>query len=268
MRIGNQTALAADDMFEPYRFALAYGFGAFEWFSDHHTGRGFDFDQLSQPARADLRQAAESHNMRFSVHAPFEADPTEHGGDIALQHSIDFAADIGAGIVVLHMNANCPPREYLAALVRRVRCAQAVRVRLAIENTVHTPPETFNALFDDSVMPAEARPALGMCLDIGHANLCPATRHDYVGYLDRLAPNVPIIHAHLHENFGDQDSHLTLFTGPAGADDMGVRGVLRRLVARGYDESLILEQWPDPPELLVTARDRLCALLAELSVQT
>ena len=77
----------------------------------------------------------------------------------------------------------------------------------------------------------------------------------------RIAPGVPIIHVHAHENHGDADSHLTLFTGPAKEDDRGVRGLLRRLRQRDYGGAIILEQWPDPPELLAEAASRLRELL-------
>ncbi|MFW6059837.1 MAG: sugar phosphate isomerase/epimerase family protein [Phycisphaeraceae bacterium] len=264
MRIGNQTALAAGDPLEPYRFAVAHGFNAFEWFSDRSGERGFSFDQLCRAERAELRREGERHDMRFSVHAPWDADPCERGDDVALQRSIHFAADIGAGIVVVHMNPDVPLGRFVAALAAPARLAQAAGVRLALENTVCTTPGMFNTLFTEMDVPADVRAALGMCLDIGHANLCPETMHDYVGYLDRIDPRVPIIHVHVHENFGDQDSHLTLFTGPAAESDAGVRGVLRRLTERGFTGSLILEQWPEPPELLVHARDHLRALIAEL----
>jgi sugar phosphate isomerase/epimerase len=102
-----------------------------------------------------------------------------------------------------------------------------------------------------------------MCLDIGHANLCASTRNDYLGYLDRLDLRVPIIHLHVHENWGDCDSHLPLFTGPAGRDGAGVRGFIERIKRRNYSGSIILEQWPHPPSLLNQAREGLKQLLAE-----
>src|SRR5262249_15591604 len=83
------------------------------------------------------------------------------------------------------------------------------------------------------------------------------TRNNYVGFVDLLGGHVPIIHWHAHENWGDRDSHLTLFTGPSARDDRGLRALVRRLLRRGFKGSVVLEQWPYPPERLVEARDRL-----------
>ena len=102
-----------------------------------------------------------------------------------------------------------------------------------------------------------------MCLDMGHANLCGATRNDFIRYLDGLALEVPIVHLHVHENYGDADSHLPLFTGPAGVDDAGVRAFLERLRRRDYRGAMILEQWPNPPRFLVEAAARLWELLSQ-----
>ena len=87
-------------------------------------------------------------------------------------------------------------------------------------------------------------------------------QQDGVSPADELAPEVPIIHLHVHENYGDADSHLTLFTGPARIDDAGVRAFLERLRRRDYHGALILEQWPRPPQLLIEAATRLRELLS------
>jgi sugar phosphate isomerase/epimerase len=100
-----------------------------------------------------------------------------------------------------------------------------------------------------------------MCLDVGHANLHATTRNDYIGYVDRLRPEVPIIHVHLHENDGDRDSHLVIFTGAAAHDPSGVAALLDRLERRSFAGNVILEQWPQPPELLAQARDRLLEMV-------
>ena len=39
-----------------------------------------------------------------------------------------------------------------------------------------------------------------------------------------------------------------------------LRGLVARLVRRGFGGSVVLEQWPWPPELLVGSRDRLLGL--------
>jgi sugar phosphate isomerase/epimerase len=103
--------------------------------------------------------------------------------------------------------------------------------------------------------------SVGLCLDIGHANLFEGTRNDYLGYLDRLSARVPIVHVHAHENRGDHDSHMTLFTGPAGENPLGIEGLVRRLIERSYSGSIIFEQWPRPASLLATARNRLRAII-------
>jgi hypothetical protein len=61
----------------------------------------------------------------------------------------------------------------------------------------------------------------------------------------------------LHENWGDADSHLVVFTGPAGRDPSGLVALFDRLRIRAFSGNVVMEQWPDPPELLAQARDRL-----------
>jgi sugar phosphate isomerase/epimerase len=136
-------------------------------------------------------------------------------------------------------------------------------VRLSLENTPQTSPDDFNAVFGVLSAMSEAAGRVGMCLDSGHANLFPGTRNDYLKFVDLLGDHVPIIHWHAHENWGDRDSHLSLFTGPSARDDRGIRELIRRLKKRGFSGSVVLEQWPQPPEVLVQTRLRLRQLLSE-----
>jgi sugar phosphate isomerase/epimerase len=261
IRIGNQTSQYAPHPLEPYQFAVEHGFDAFEWFSD--KGRhGWCEDDLGPEARALLRQTAAERGMRFSVHAPHWAAPDLPDGLAALQRSLRFAAEIGAAVVNLHLFTERGIDSFVQGLRPLAAEASRAGVRLSIENTPQTTPDDFNALFQRlAAVPESAGGVVGMCLDMGHANLCPATRNDYVGYVDRLGPHVPIIHWHAHENWGDRDSHLTLFTGPAGRDQRGIRALVERLRARGFAGNVVLEQWPHPPELLLQARQRLRELL-------
>ena len=268
IRIGNQTAISCADRLGPFTFALRNGFDAFEWFADKKVAAdgataGWDEADMDAAARAAIRDAGATHGVRFTVHAPWRANPLQPGGVELLLRSLDFAHDIGAELVNLHLYMEQGAAAYVRSLAPVVRRAGALGLRLSIENTPHTTPADFNDTFTLFGQMEAARPgAVGMCLDIGHANLCAATHKDYGRYLGLLAPHVPIIHMHVHENHGDADSHLTLFTGPAGQDDSALRSFLDRLRRRDYAGAMILEQWPHPPQLLVEAASRLRTRLA------
>jgi sugar phosphate isomerase/epimerase len=262
--IGNQTAPSATKVFEPFEYAEVNGFDAFEWFLDAYgIGVGWEGADLDAEARLDLRQRAEAHGIRLSVHAPWWLDPFEPEGYEQLLMSLDFALDLGAANLNVHLVPERGVEAFVRTLAPFVRALVDLPLQLSIENVPHTGPEDFNRLFAELAetgLPTEG--VVGMCLDLGHANLFPPTRHDYLGFVDRLASHVPIVHLHLHENEGDTDSHLPLFTGPSEQDPSGIEGFVERMRRRGFSGSIILEQWPDPPLLLVRARDRLLRMFA------
>jgi sugar phosphate isomerase/epimerase len=138
---------------------------------------------------------------------------------------------------------------------------------LSLENTPQTSPDDFNAIFGVLSGMPEACGRIGMCFDMGHANLFSGTRNNYLRFVDLLGEHVRIIHWHAHENWGDRDSHLTLFTGPSARDDGGARELVRRLLRRGFCGSVVFEQWPSPPEQLIHARGRLERLLASVKTE-
>ena len=265
IRIGNQTHCHTPARL-PYEFALRHGFDAFEWFSD--KGRfGWTEDATSAAERADLRRASHDAGVLFSVHAPHDADPTSRAGADAILRSVRFANDVGAAVVNLHLFCGSGGRPFAESLGPLLEAA-APGVHLSLENTPQTSPDDFNAVFGVlSAMP-EAAGRVGMCLDMGHANLFAGTRNDYVRFVDLLGGHVPIIHWHAHENWGDRDSHLILFSGPLSRNDRGLRELVRRLLRRGFRGSVVLEQWPEPPERLVEARDRLRLLLDGVGKET
>ena len=266
IRIGNQTAFSASRTMEPLEFAVERGFKAFEWFVDKKFGAdgspaGWDETDMDQQQRDVIRRIGESHDILYTVHAPWQANPLHSRAERLLKRSVDFARDIGADLVNLHLYMDRGAQAYVEALTPIIAYAADSGVRLSIENTPLTGPADFNDTFTclgDLAMDTEH---VGMCLDIGHANLFSGTHHDYIRYIDELAPQIPIIHLHVHENWGDRDSHLTLFTGPAQDNDAGVRACLERLRKRRFGGAMILEQWPQPPELLVTAERHLKLLL-------
>ena len=262
--IGNQTAHSARSVMEPFEFALLHRFTAFEFFPDRgHLGvGGWDESDLDANARSTIRHLARDHDVELTVHAPLTFIPVDHPEDGRLYRTIEFARDIGATLLNLHLDVGRGAERFVEALAPTLLATAEAKLRLAIENTVWTGPEDFNALFT-ALHKRNDLPAAhaGMCFDLGHANLYGATQNNYWRYLDALSPAVRINHLHLHENLGDRDSHLPLFTGPSRNNATGIAGMLSRVRQRGFDGCIILEQWPQPPSLLVNARDGLLNLL-------
>ena len=178
--------------------------------------------------------------------------------DARLDSTVEFALDIGAVLVNLHLDMSQGAEAFGRALEPTLKATRKEKLKLCLENSVWTGPEEFNAFFSwlQSHQKSRAR-HVAMCFDLGHANVCSATHNDYCGFLDQLDDTIPITHLHLHENFGDRDSHLPLFTGPSRDNPAGILGVLKRLEEREFSGCGILEQWPQPPTLLSGARDRL-----------
>jgi sugar phosphate isomerase/epimerase len=255
--IGNQTAFCALPS-APFGFAVEHHFEAFEFFPDGGpNGRGWAADDVTPDERRGFRLLAHEKSIRLSVHAALEAkllDSNTWGG---LMHDIDLARDLGAKVLNLHLGSGDTDGCARGALAL-VEILKPMGIALALENTVSVSPDEVNDVFRRvQQTETDEQHSVGLCLDIGHANLYAGTRNDYLRYLDGLGSHVPIVHAHIHENWGDSDSHLTLFTGPSGRNSTGVAGLLRRLRQRRFKGSMILEQWPTPASLLTVAHDRL-----------
>jgi phosphoglucan,water dikinase len=259
--IGNQTTCWATRLTDPFDFALEHGFNAFEWFPDKKPNAGWDETDLGSAMRTSILDRARTAGMRLSVHARWQANPLPDEAREFFSRDIELARGLGAVLLNIHLEHERGIAAFVEAILPLVSQTANAGLQLAIENTPHHAPEQFNELFERLRNQKQvATGHVGMCLDMGHANLSSATLNNYLAFFDRLGSHVPIIHAHLHENWGDSDSHLTIFSGPSARNDAGIRGLVSRLKGRGFSGSLILEQWPEPPSLLITARERLLLL--------
>lgn len=267
IRIGNQTAFSALTPIVPFEYAVENGFDAFEWFPDKkESGAGWQEEDLDIETRRQVKNSAFEHDMRLSVHVPWQLSPVQPHDCERLFEDLEFAKDIGASLLNIHLDTVEGISAYVDAIVPCIKRLTQADVSLSIENTPLTAPEDFNELFKRLHNLGFTDAAqVGMCLDIGHANLCSATLNDYLKFIDLLDPRVPIIHLHMHENYGDYDSHLPLFTGPAGNDALGIQGLIERLKRRRFSGCIILEQWPQPPTLLNEARNRLREMIEALN---
>lgn len=267
--IGNQTAFFTTNPEEPFEYALAQNFTAFEWFADkrEYDGgwtTGWFYDNISNERALELRKITQKYDIRFSVHASCVATPLTHEGMKDIFRAVEIADEIGAKLINIHYDNGSSVKEFVHSLEPVIIATHVRGLELAIENTPLHSPEDFNAVFHElEKSEVESVGHVGMCLDIGHANCCEATRNDYIGFIDRLEKNVRIIHAHIHENWGDSDAHLPLFTAAAAKDDSGVRLFIDRLKERSFSGSLIMEQWPDEHELLDHIFVRLSDIIGE-----
>jgi sugar phosphate isomerase/epimerase len=264
-RIGNQTAFTAERPAQPFEFALTHGFDAFEWFPDKKdSGAGWELSDIPPETRRRIREEARSADIAVSVHVPWHANPLNRKSMPLIHECVGFARETGASLLNLHLFIEEGLHAYAAALAPVMEETREAGLSLSLENTPFTGPEDFNELFRLLREGGAQADHVGVCFDLGHANLFEDTRSDYLSFLRRLSPDAPVIHVHLHENRGDLDSHLTLFTGPASESPAGIGEFLRELRRRHFDGSLILEQWPEPPVLLVEARERLFRILEEM----
>jgi sugar phosphate isomerase/epimerase len=265
IRIGNQTAFSAPSLELPFEFAVAHGFDAFEWFPDRNeSGMGWSETDLTEEQRAIIRDTALTQDISLSVHAPWWANPLNPEALGMLLKNIDFAQDIGASLFNIHLYHDQGMAAYVRAIAPVIDRLASVEIKLSIENTPITGPVDFEQLFGELEKHGLVGTLVGMCLDLGHANLCAATRNDYLKFMDLLVPDIPLIHVHLHENYGDRDNHLTVFSGPAAKESSGIEGFLARMSRRGFSGCIILEQWPEPPSLLLSARQRLIEMIGRV----
>jgi sugar phosphate isomerase/epimerase len=265
IRIGNQTSFSAPTILQPFEYAVANGFDAFEWFPDRKkSGAGWTESDMSKETRIIIRDTALAHDISLSVHTPNQLNPLSSETEIFLQ-TIRFAQDIGSTLLNIHLYPDNGITEYVKAIIPLIKHLAETGIRLSIENTPDIGPHEFNELFrhlrNTGLIHADN---VGMCFDLGHANLYEETRNDYLKYIDMLDPLVPVIHIHMHENYGDSDSHLPIFTGPAGNDASGINGLIERMKKRNFSGSIILEQWPYPEGLLNEARTRLLDIINNL----
>ena len=259
IRIGTQSAFSSETILAPFEYAAEKGFGAFEWLPDKkESGAGWEEKDVDAKTRRYIKEIALKKDIHVSVHAPWHLNPAESGIEEPLSETIGFAKDINASLLNIHLYTDRGIDPYIQGIIPLIDVLAKSNMMLSVENTPLTSPEDFNVFFKRlKALAPGAKGHVGMCLDIGHANLCQATQNDYLRFIDLLETEVPIIHVHLHENYGDYDSHLTVFTGPAKRNDIGIQGFVERMKKRSFSGAIILEQWPDPPRLLDQARDRL-----------
>ena len=250
---------------------------------------GGSLDTHRLRAVGELLLAAE---LVYTVHAPLEInlmDLTTHGlqRDV-LDASLRFAKGIGAEVMVCHAgqrvgtrDARYSMRAQLSAERSALReagdLAGDLGVTIAVENYYPEQPILRGAVYDYSVWPSQLaeqislvdHPAVGICLDVGHAALAAAFfGFDFVEECAALAHLVH--HVHLHDNlqrtnltgepqvsehtaYGLGDLHL-----PPGRGNISLENLFRRMNFFEKPQccvELSPEHFSSVPEALRDARD-------------
>ncbi len=232
----------------------------------------------TDPRRAGaLREELERAGLRVeSIHAPVYTTYDEAlagRGWLSLAHPLPrerrraleemkraalALAPLGADHMVVHTHYPYDPEmEYSAeglksALQELLSFCREHGLRVALENV----PGEEGALRRIVGLVEELRsPGLGLCLDLGHANL----GGNPLDELERALPLPCLLNIHLHDNDGRKDAHLVPGEGTLPWDEVG-----EALREGGYGRGLTLElrHKGDPSSVLEGLTGRLQGLLA------
>jgi len=221
-----------------------------------------------------VKRLAQKYNMPLLVHAPYhnvmlaDINPRIHEASVqSIKDGIDFAGQIGARIVTIHLGSTTKSRlKHFCEIVRKallnsiitiIDYAEKYNLTIALENVqsdVHSSwEEAFGKRAEeiiDILREIDAK-NIGVTFDVGHAN----TVGDPVDFAIKLASY--IVNVHMHDNDGTKDQHLVI-----GEGKIDFRRILRILKENGYDGPLVLEYFD--PLSLMRARMKLSGILEGL----
>ena len=206
---------------------------------------GIEYAELvhQYPAEFIDSEILESYSLKYSIHAPFMdvniASPQDQSrlNSIAqIKSSIDLANEINAEAVVVHPGlisflANKYFKkevyEFANQSIKEIGdYAKNLGVMATIENMPNFEPMIYQNIADLNQLLVENE--MHMTLDIGHAN--------HVGYAPDEMIFDSIKHVHVHDNLGDDDSHL-----PLGEGNIKLNDIINSLESKNYKGIYILE---------------------------
>jgi sugar phosphate isomerase/epimerase len=249
----------------------------------------------------EIRNLLLDADLAYTVHAPLEINlmdlTTPDLQRETLDASLRFAQEIGAETVVCHAGQRIGTRDFRHSISEQLNAernalrragdrADDLGLALAVENYYPELPIVQGEIYDYSVWPAELaakisdvdHPAVGVCLDVGHAALAAGVFG--FDYFEACAAAAPLVrHLHIHDNlrrsnltgvppvsehaaYGLGDLHL-----PPGAGNIPLRELFRR-VDFPRNPSCCVELSPDlysrATEALQAARGITASAVAEV----
>ena len=219
--------------------------------------------ELNKTRVTQLREAAKSYNLEYSLHAPFAdvniASPIKPMLTASLKRlnqSLENARAMDAKVWVFHPGQRTGIGQFYPGADFKVMCqsiqqiyktAEEYGVNIALENLpgkywfLMNTPEEFMRMYRETNLP------VGITMDLGHANL----EGQIQPFFNLLADK--IIHIHASDNNGTEDQHNGV--GDGNIDYNWFAETLNKI---GYDKSVIVESMFKVPESI----QKLKALLA------
>ncbi|MBS7636263.1 sugar phosphate isomerase/epimerase [Candidatus Bathyarchaeota archaeon] len=204
------------------------------------------FHALNKRRATTLKDIGESHNIKFSVHAPF-ADINIASPSRAilkamlkrLENSIRLASFLEArawvfhpglktGVSMFYPGEDWKQNRKTAQLLYKI--AKDHGLEIAIENVPEPYPFLMKGVKDFDRFFNEVSEPIGLALDIGHSNINGQTEHFLRTFADK------IVHIHAHDNDGKDDSHLGIGYGTVNWQKFA--SLLREI---SYDKAVIVE---------------------------
>ncbi len=206
---------------------------------------GIEYAELvhQYPAEFIDTEILESYSLKYSIHAPFMdvniaslQDQSRLNSIDQIKSSIDLANEINAEAVVVHpgVTSFLPNKyfkkevyEFANESIKEIEdYAKDLGVLATIENMPNFESMIYQNIVDLNQLLVENE--MHMTLDIGHAN--------HVGYAPDEMIFDSIKHVHVHDNLGDDDSHL-----PLGEGSIDLKYIINTLESKNYDGIYILE---------------------------
>jgi len=206
-----------------------------------------------------LRKVARSHDLELTVHGPFADINIASPSSVLrrtilrrLEKSISHARQLDCRLWVFHPGLKTgvsdfyPGRDWqlnIESVRVLLRTARKYGVKIAIENVPEPHPFLMKSVQEFSRFYREIDDDIGLVLDIGHANL----NHQTQGFITQFCDK--IVHMHVSDNDGIQDSHLGI-----GYGTVNWVGVAEAVKKTGYNDVVMLESIEHVEESLQTLR--------------
>jgi sugar phosphate isomerase/epimerase len=216
---------------------------------------------LSPSRVEDLLDIKETHDLEYSVHAPYTdvniAAEDPHLLEAILKRleaSIRYASDLGSETLVFHpgnttaLEWSLPPetawRINLESTRRLIEYAADRGVRAMIENVPEPFPFVMKSVEDFDRFYEEIGLEAFMVLDIAHAHI----RGEELEFIRRFGDRIG--HVHVSDNHGDRDTHL-----PIGEGSVSWEEIMEALRESPFDGWITIESQGDIPECVRILED-------------